>query len=386
MDTGTHVYALDSGTKCRKKELHFGRDAHVWVHLPSENPVAGVVLNSRHASGGSEAPQYSVKLEDGEQHNFLAATSIKYRLPEATDTKSSPQAAPAPPPVVVVVRNDLRRQVSSETLATLSSHKAASIEKEIPAPSIHATREQRAAQSSMAAHGGNVADEKKEAPRQAIKPPATDNQSSFTIQGSPKLKRKRAPLANAMMDKNVALKPNPILNRPFASPRSQSNIRKLFSNNQPGEEETPKEMPRLPTMQDGSLILDRPLAAARSGNGSQAHHADHDRRGREVGQWEKSCAAVDISNRVMGGRPLTIACPRHADKRSSRDYDNGNDDSGTSDEADTNTLMVKVVLPRERNQSSEEETYAAEQDQNERIQRSITVPWWVDVGAIKGEC
>jgi hypothetical protein len=30
MDKGTRFYALDSGTKCRKQGLHFGRGANVW--------------------------------------------------------------------------------------------------------------------------------------------------------------------------------------------------------------------------------------------------------------------------------------------------------------------------------------------------------------------
>lgn len=99
-----------------------------------------MVLNSRHASGGSELPQYSVQLEDGEeQHNFLAATAIKYRLPEAADTKPSPQKVPVQALLhAVVVRNGLQRQVSSETLGTQSSsNKAASTEKSTP--TVHIT-------------------------------------------------------------------------------------------------------------------------------------------------------------------------------------------------------------------------------------------------------
>jgi hypothetical protein len=113
------------------------------------------------------------------------------------------------------------------------------------------------------------------------------------------------------------------------------------------------------TTSDGTHSLDRPLAAAQTQHGAGIplgdYCADTDRRqsGSPVDKSKKSRTGMDKGNDVLD-RPLTVARPRHTGNRASRDWDSGNDDSGMSDEDETNTLMVKVVLPRERTHSSKE--------------------------------
>ena len=120
MDTGKHVYKLDSGIQCHSEELHFGRNAPIWARL-SDRPVHGVVLNSVQASPGAE-PQYSVQVvSDNSVHHFVSAEAITYRLNDSEQPNQRPSLRRQPQADL----SELRRGVSPEALQPQSKPRVA---------------------------------------------------------------------------------------------------------------------------------------------------------------------------------------------------------------------------------------------------------------------